>query len=163
MRNTAGPIGTVIPPASVTTGVTYVKAALDPQEFGSWGVTGPSAATNVSTNEGPAAAVNPLSVSLQADAFGRTATFAQPFTRVDFYALSGGNLVQIGTGALQPIFDDGTAFGRRFRWTLTWTPGTAFGPVGPGAQGQSVFAIGVNANGDGLVTLVNTNITTTNP
>ena len=96
--------------------------------------------------------------TLVADAFGPTATFAAPFTRVDFYALFGGFLVQIGTGTADITFDDGSAFGRRQRWIFSWTPGTS---VGLGAI--SLFAIGVNASGDALVSPVNTNITVTNP
>lgn len=126
-NNSSGLIATNIPGASVTTGVSYVKAPANAQEMGSFGISAPSAATNVSDNAGPAAPVNPLSVVLQADAFGRTATLQQPFTRLTFYALFGGELIRVGDGVLQAIFDDGTPFGRRYRWTYTWTPGTSVG------------------------------------
>jgi Big-like domain-containing protein len=148
-------VNTGILAGQVTTGTSYLAAAA-PQLIRSWAIT--NAATNVSDNAGPAAAVNPLSVTLVADAFGPTATFNAPFTRVDFYALFGGFLVQIGTGTPDITFDDGSAFGRRQRWTFSWTPGTS---VGLGAI--SLFAIGVNASGDALVSPVNANITVTNP
>ena len=148
-------VNTGILAGQVTTGVSYLTAAPD-QLIDSWAVT--NAPTLVSDNAGPGAAVNPLSVTLVADAFGPTATFNAPFTRVDFYALFGGFLVQIGTGTPDITFDDGSAFGRRHRWTLSWTPGTS---VGLGAI--PIYAIGVNAAGDGLVTPANGNITVTNP
>lgn len=148
-------VNTGILAGQVTTGVSYLLAAA-PQLIRSWAIT--NAATLVSDNAGPGAAVNPLSVTLVADAFGPTATFNAPFTRVDFYASFGGFLVQIGTGTPDITFDDGAAFGRRQRWTFSWTPGTS---VGLGAI--SLFAIGVNGVGDALVSPVNTNITVTNP
>lgn len=152
---TSAAVNTGILAGQVTTGTSYLTAAAT-QLIRSWAIT--NAATNVSDNAGPGAAVNPLSVTLVADAFGPTATFNAPFTRVDFYALFGGFLVQIGTGTADITNDDGSPFGRRQRWTFTWTPGTS---VGLGAI--SLFAIGVNANGDALVSPVNTNITVTNP
>jgi hypothetical protein len=135
--------------------VSYLTAAA-PLLIRSWAIT--NAATSVSDNAGPGAAVNPLSVTLVADAFGPTATFNAPFTRVAFYALFGGFLVQIGTGTPDITFDDGSPFGRRQRWTFSWTPGTS---VGLGAI--SLFAIGVNASGDALVSPVNANITVHQP
>ena len=151
----SAPVATAIAAGQVTTGTSYLLAAA-PLLIRSWAIT--NAATLVSDNAGPGAAVNPLSVTLVADAFGPTATFNAPFTRVDFYALFGGFLVQIGTGTPDITFDDGSPFGRRQRWTFSWTPGTS---VGLGAI--SLFAIGVNASGDALVTPANANITVTNP
>ena len=69
--------------------------------------------------------------------------------------LFGGALVQIGTGSQQAISDDGSAFGRRHRWTFTWTPGATYGCP---AAGLTIYAVGVNAAGDGLVTLLNNQI-----
>ncbi|MGQ0540056.1 MAG: beta strand repeat-containing protein [Gemmatimonadaceae bacterium] len=155
-NNQSATANTPIPAASVTTGVSYLAAAA-PQLIRSWAITAPSVATNVSTGATTPAA-NPLSVTLTIDAFGPTATFTNPFTRVDMYAVLAGDLVQIGTASFVGTTDDGSAFGRRHRYTFTWTPGTAFG-VGV----QTLFAIGVNANGDALVTLGNALITTTNP
>jgi hypothetical protein len=155
------PIVTPIPGASVTTGVSYLTlpAPLLPR---SWAIT--NAATNVSTGATSPAA-NPLSVTLNADLFGPTATFNSPFARVDFYALIGGNLEQIGTTTAYTTVDDGSAFGRRHRYSLTWTPGTTSPVTGTAwvLGAQAIYAIGVNSAGDALVTLVNNNITLTNP
>ena len=150
----SAPVVTGIAAGQVTTGVSYLAAAAA-QLIHSWAVT--NAATNVSDG----AAANPAnaeSVTLNADAFGPTNTFAAPFTRVDFYVDFGGNLVQVGTGTLAPTQDDGSQFGRRQRWTFSFTPGEAFG-VGA----LNIYAIGVNAAGDALVSPTNANITVTNP
>ena len=56
------------------------------------------------------------------------------------------------------LLDDGSAFGRRHRYSFTWTPGTSV-PTGA----QTIYAVGVSATGAGLVTAANVNITTTNP
>jgi hypothetical protein len=152
--NLSGPVATGIPGAAVTNGVSYLTAAA-PLLINSWAVT--NAATNVSTGATSPAA-NPLTVTLNADAFGPTATFNPPFTRVDFYVLSAGNLVQVGSSTSVSTVDDGSPQGRRHRYSFTWTPGTAFG-----LGAQQVFAIGVNGVGDGLVSPANANVTTTNP
>jgi hypothetical protein len=161
---------TPIPGASVTNGVSYVSAAAaqcpgaPPASVGcltrSWAVTTPAAAVNVSANNTtvcgaptPATATNVL---LTADAFGPTATYNSPFTRVDFYVLFGGNLVRVGAGSPQAIFDDGSAFGRRHRWTFDFTPGATYGCA---PTVLTIYAVGVNGVGDGLVTLANANIT----
>jgi len=160
-NNPSAVASTAIPGASVTNGNSFVLApANPPQQTRSWAVAAPSVATNVSANNttacGPVTASTPTSVTLQADAFGPTATYNAPFTRVDFYIFFGGALQQIGTGAQQAIFDDGSAFGRRHRWEFAWTPSDKFGC---NLAGVNIYAVGVNSVGDGIVTLVNTNIT----
>jgi hypothetical protein len=153
----SAPAVTPIPLAAVPTGPGFT-AAPAAQLINSWAITAPAAAAPVSDNAGPAAPVNPLSVVINVDAFGPTATFSAPFTRVDFYALVGGNLQQIGTTTAFVTVDDGSAFGRRHRYSFTWTPGTSV-PTGA----QTIYAVGVSATGAGLVTAANVNITTTNP
>lgn len=154
---TSAVVNTGIAAGQVTTGVSYLTAVAA-QLIRSWSIT--NAATNVSDGAATTPA-NPTSVTLRADAFGPTATFNAPFTRVDFYVDFGGFLQQVGTGtpdATNFPLDDGSAFGRRFRWNFSFTPGTAF------ALGAlNIYAIGVNANGDALVSPVNMNITVTNP
>jgi hypothetical protein len=82
---------------------------------------------------------------------GPTATFLRAVhNRVDFYALVGGNLQQIGTTTAFVTVDDGSAFGRRHRYSFTWTPGTSV-PTGA----QTIYAVGVSATGAGLVTAAN--------
>lgn len=156
-NNTFGPATTVIPPGSVTAGASFLTATA-PQLINSWSVT--NAATNVSNGAGPGAAVNPLSVTLNADVFGPTATFNPPFARVDFYTVVAGPLlVQIGSAsAVSSTVDDGSANGRRHRYSFVWTPGAAQAVgVAP------IIAIGVNAAGDAISTIANNNITVTNP
>ncbi len=156
-NNTFGPVTTAIPGGSVTPGASYTTAAAA-QLINTWNVT--NAATNVSNGAGPGAAVNPLSVTLNADVFGPTATFNPPFARVDFYTVVAGPLlVQIGSAtAVSSTVDDGSANGRRHRYSFTWTPGAAQ-PVGV----APIIAIGVNAAGDAIATAANNNITVTNP
>jgi Bacterial Ig-like domain (group 2) len=156
-NNPSAAANTGINAAAVTAGVSYLTAAAA-QLIDSWSITAPSAATNISDNAGPAAPVNPLSVTLTASVAGPTATFNPPFSRVDFYALVGGNLVQIGSATTVSTVDDGSANGRVHSYSISWTPGTS---AGLGAV--SLFAVGVSAAGDGLVTLVNGNVTITNP
>jgi hypothetical protein len=154
----------------VTNGVSYTSAAAAQCpgaaaatvgcRTNSWAITAPAAAVNISANNttvcGTPTAATPTNILLTADALGPTATFNAPFNRVDFYVLFGGALVQIGTGSQQAIFDDGSAMGRRHRWTFDWTPGATYGCA---PTVVTIYAVGVNAAGDGLVTLANANIT----
>lgn len=156
VNNPSGAVNTPIGGAQVTTGVSYTAAAAA-QLIDSWTISN-AAGTLVSNNAGPAAAVNPLSVTLNADVFGPTATFNAPFARVDFYALIGGQLVQIGTTTTYVTQDNGAANGRRHRYSISWTPGASWA-----AAAQALYAIGVNSAGDGLVSPVNGNVTVTNP
>ncbi len=156
-NNPSATATTPIPGASVTTGVSYTAAAA-PQLVDSWAITAPSAATSISNGAGPAAAVNPLSVTITADVFGPTLTFNPPFARVDFYRVVGGQLVLIGTATTPTTTDNGAANGRRHRYSISWTPGAT---VATGVQ--TIHAIGVNSVGDALVSAANGNITITNP
>jgi len=156
---------TPIPGASVTTGVSYVAIADPTQQVRSWAVT--NAAANISGGFPLTTPPNPLSVTINADVFGPTANFNPPFARVDFYVacqvLPGatctvGQLYQVGTTTSLTTVDDGATYGRRHRYAFSWTPGTSFG-----AGAQALYAVGVNAAGDGLVTIVSNVITVTNP
>jgi predicted small lipoprotein YifL len=160
-NNASVTANTAIPGASVTNGNSYILApANPPQQTRSWAISTPSAAVNISANNVPVCGAvtpaTPTNVLLTTDALGPTATYNAPFSRVDFYVLFGGNLVHVGTGSQQAIFDDGSAFGRRHRWTFDWTPGATYGCA---PTNLTIYAVGVNAAGDGLVTLSNTNIT----
>jgi hypothetical protein len=146
---------TVIPGASVTTGTSYLAFVPATQQVFSFDIT--NAATNIS-NGATSPATNPTSVTLIIDAFGPTATFNSPFVRVDLYAFDGVNLVQIGTTTSYSTVDDGSAQGRRHRYSIAWTPGSSW-PVGA----AQLYAVGVNSVGDALVTILNANINITNP
>jgi hypothetical protein len=161
------PTITAIPGAAVTTGVSYTAAAAS-QLTRDWRITlinGVAAAATSVSNGNPAACVNanpvnPLSVSFTAQASGPTASYNQPFTRVDWYINFGGFLNLIGTSSSASLNDDGSAFGRVFSYSLTWTPGNTFGCA---LAGANIYAVGINAAGDALVTPVNTNVSITNP
>ena len=155
---------TAIPGASVTTGTSYLNAVTYPAPLliNSWSIT--PAATSVSTGA-TAAAVNPLSVTLKLVANGPTATFQPPFTSVQVYAVIGGFLEQVGSVSAFTTVDNGAAMGRTHTFSFVWTPGVN-SPVSntPWVLGvQNLYAIGVNANGDALVTPLNNLITLTNP
>jgi len=145
-------LATVIPGGTftITTPTNYATVV-----FGSnWVIS--NAAVNISTGATSPAA-NALSVTLNADLEGATATFNSPFARVDFYVLSAANIwVKIGTATAPVTTDNGVL--RRHRYSLAWTPGTTF-PVGA----KSIRAVGVNAANDALSTTTNTNVTLTNP
>jgi hypothetical protein len=173
---TSGPINTVIPGTSVTTGLSYILAPANPpqQTFSFYTSNGVNATTcaNTAIATGISAGgvtvttpATPTTVTLTADFFGPTATFNPPANRVDFYALVGGNLEQIGSTTSFSTVDDGSAQGRRHRFSFTWTP-TTKSPISAttwptaAAPGTAValYAIAVNANGDALVAAVNNNV-----
>ena len=157
------PITTAIPAASVTTGVSYL-AAVATQLADSWAITNAAVTLDISDGD---------TEDLEADLFGPTATFNSPFARVDFYvyvdltadgASADDVLEQIGTTTTFTTVDDGSAQGRRHRYTLTWAPGTTSPVTGTGGATwdtgvKRIFAVGVNAAGDALVTPVNVAVT----
>lgn len=88
------------------------------------------------------------STVLSARASGASATFQNsPFVRVNFYyfnaALTGGRSILIGSGTQTATTDDGVT--RSFNWQITWTP------AGLAAGTYTVFALGVDSKGQGLV------------
>jgi hypothetical protein len=155
-NNSSAPANTNL--VGVTAGTSYLTLIGGSQEVRSWAVTTPSVATNISNGAGPGTPVDPLSVTMTADAYGPTAVFNPPFSRVDWYALSGANLVKIGSSTGVTTVDDGSPFGRRHRYTVSWTPGANW-PVGP----VTIFAVGVSSAGDGLMTPDFLNLTVVNP
>ncbi len=171
------PVITAIAAASVEDGVSYTALAAE-QLPDSWDITEPGAANEEVSIEDDD---DILSVDIEVELAGPTATFNSPFVRVDFYACvdlgdtTGDNCVtddgglvleQIGSVTTHDTVDDGSAFGRVHTYEFEWTPGEE-SPVTEtgwtsGAAGAGVaidiYAIGVNADGDALVTLVNSNI-----
>ena len=156
---------TNLPAASVTTGVSYLDPVAYPAPvlINSWSITNP--VTNVSTGGGPAAPANPTSVALTAVASGPTGTFQSPFTQVTFYAVSAAGYEPIGTATTPIVSDAGVGMGRSYSYTIIWTPGVAFPVTGINYpfSPQTIFAIGLNTNGDALRTQASFNITLTNP
>jgi hypothetical protein len=161
---------TVIPAGAVTTGTSYTAVA-SADLMNSWSVT--NAATNVSNGNFTACAAGPAStatsVALTAVAAGKTGTFSQPFTRVDFYvdnsaatapATASNFLVLIGSSSSPSLNDNGTTFGRAFTYTANWAPGANFGCA---VAGLPIYAVGINAAGDAIVTQVSAAISIVNP
>jgi len=140
VANSSGNVNTVIPPASVTTGVSYVGVAA-PQQIATFllsngvaenpTVPGCPAAVGANTvvkvsGGGTSPAAVATSVTLTADAFGPTATFNAPFAQVNFYVYNANTtfLELIGSTTTFSTTDDGSAQGRKQSYTFTWTPGT---------------------------------------
>lgn len=89
--------------------------------------------------------------SVTAVATGVTATFNNPFSRVDFYASNGTDLVLIGSvpAASATLVDNGAE--RVWTWTLSLTGAslyTQLGGVSPAVVGTNVFAFGVSPGGN---------------
>lgn len=108
-------------------------------------LTGPPPGTQVCNGlPGSGTCTTSRTVTLQAEATGPSG-FANPFARVHFYRMDANGAVHlIGTAtSATPINSGGI---RTWRWTFT------FAPVGLPAQNPApVFAVGVDAQGDGLV------------
>lgn len=133
------------PSKSVTIPVTVTDLAF----------TSPATSVNVSTGAvNPPA--NPTSIALDVTAKGPSSIFVPPWSKVEFFVSSGGTLVSIGTGSLTAVLDNGVV--RLFRYSLHWTPGTAFG-TGP----QSVVARAYSASGSSVTLPPNNFITLTDP
>jgi hypothetical protein len=165
--NLSAVASTPIAGAQVTTGVSKVGIADPAQQIRDFRIT--NAAASISTaglNGCPAGtASTATSRTINADVSGPTATFAPPFVRVDFYVVANGYIRLIGSATTPTTTDNGAAFGRVHRYAFTWTPGGNLGGVlgkiltPPGADpatvcagAQTVYAVGVDASGDALVT-----------
>ena len=166
--NQSGNVATNIPAGAVTTGTSY-GAAPAADLISTWLIT--NAATNVSNGNLTACAAGPssttLSTVLTAVASGPPNTFSQPFTRVDFYvdnsaatapATASNFLVLIGSAQAPALNDNGVT--RTYTYSFSFAPGSTFGCA---VAGLPIYAVGVNANGDALVTPVSTAITVVNP
>ncbi|MGH7555266.1 MAG: hypothetical protein ACREMQ_19865, partial [Longimicrobiales bacterium] len=95
-------------------------------------------------------AATPKSVTLTATVTGPAATFANPFTRVNFYWLdASGRYINAGLASVT-ITDNTVLNTRTITFTLIWTPA---GILPPGAAdfATTVIAVGVNAAGSALV------------
>lgn len=176
--NLNGPaVNTPIAPAQVTTGTSYLTATA-PLLVNDWRIVNTAASISNGTSAGgcsAAAAPNPTSRTINADVSGPTATFAPPFTRVDFYVNFNGFLRLLGSATTPTTTDNGAPFGRVHRYSFTFTPSNTLGGtlgqiVGPAdaaavcaLAGVNLYAVGVNAAGDALITPLNATQTITNP
>jgi len=115
-------------------------------------ITNSIASNNISSGVTTAAtAGNPATGTLTVTATGPTATFNNPFSRVDFYAANlGGALgtqqILIGSTNVSALVDVGAV--RTFSWTLPISGATLYTQLGFVATATTqVIAIGYNANG----------------
>jgi hypothetical protein len=125
-----------------------------------WRLSTPSVPVEIATG---APSSHPTSIDLQASVCGDFGMLAlNPFTRVDFSALSNGAPVFIGTGTVSSseTFGPGGFHGICWNWRLTWTPGAGFGL---GQQTVYATAFGSPTGTPPLATLPNTSITTVVP
>jgi uncharacterized protein YjdB len=113
--------------------------------------TEPVAATLVSTGATLPAA-NPLSATVAAQSCGPSGTYMPGLTRVDF--ASGGR--PVGSVVYPIVVDNGTT--RCWTWSMTWTPGSAFG-----TGVQYLVARGYDALNRPILLGPNTLITITQP
>jgi Big-like domain-containing protein len=121
-----------------------------------WAVTSSAGNTLSDGNvTAPTTPANPLSTTLRADATGASGTFSPNLSRVDFYALNaaGTRWVLIGSDNTADVTDNGSV--RQLRYTLSFTPGTAF------AAGTQIRAVGVS--GTAGYSTASLAITITNP
>jgi hypothetical protein len=189
VNNASGVITTPIAGGSVAAGVSYLAVAPATQQPFSFILSNglkeqPTAGGCPQGNPAPTAvavgnggtSVDPTSVTLTADVFGPTATFNPPFAQVNFYVFVGGNMELIGSSTTFATTDDGSAQGRKHRYSLVWTPGTT-SPIlaaalpagissaacaGGGATNLQLYAVGVSSAGDALVSPLNSNVCLTN-
>jgi len=145
-------------PVSFTTSNPTVFASANPAH-GNFLLAAPSNLTvcNGTTQAAPAPTpqpcpTNPTTTTLTATVTGQSGTTANPFSRVVFYYVdANGRAQEIGTGAVS-VTDNTVTSTRTFTYTLVWTPTNV--PAGA----TNVFALGVNANGDALMS--NTQVVT---
>ena len=97
--------------------------------------------------------LRPFAVTLTAVADVDLNSSANPFTRVDFYYVSGGVHIKIGTAT---VVLAQTLTNRTYTYTFVWDPDAAV-PV----RAVKVVALGVDAQGDAVLT--NTQVVTTVP
>jgi hypothetical protein len=98
------------------------------------------------TGSGQPCPAEPITTTLTASAAGPSPAFSNPFARVNIYYSgpgTNGRTVLIGTAASTATQDNGTT--RTFNWSINWTPAG----LAPGAY--TVFAIGVDSKGQGLL------------
>ena len=115
-------------------------------------ITSSIASNNISSGVTTAAtAGNPASGTLTAIATGPTATFNNPFSRVDFYAVNNGGAAGtewrlIGSSAVSTLVDVGAV--RTFSWNLSISGATLYTTLGYTATAiTNVIAVGYNASG----------------
>jgi hypothetical protein len=116
--------------------------------------TAPATIVGVTSGAGPlvANATNPASTTITATAVGATATFTNPFARVDFYMLNaaGTQWFLVGSTTAATLNDNGVT--RTYSYPFTLTGAAAYaainGSVAALPIASSILVIGMNANGN---------------
>ncbi len=104
--------------------------------------------TQVDIDGAGVVAPSSTTVTLTAVADVALSSSADPFTRVDFFYLSGGVQIKIGTAT---VVLAQTSTNRTYTYTVVWDPDAAV-PVGA----VTVVALGVDALGDAVLTVTQT-------
>jgi hypothetical protein len=143
---------------TVTPVPTAMSIPVFPTTGGTWATFGtpavPAGVTGITAGVSAGNAANPTSTTVSITTTGSTATFNNPFTRVDFYAIdqSGTEFRFIGSAAPATLNDDGLT--RTFTYSATVTGATIgpvlFGPTPPAAganYASTVVALGFGASG----------------
>lgn len=99
--------------------------------------------TQVDIDGAGLAAVSSATVTLTAVADVALSSSADPFTRVDFYYVSGGVHIKVGTAT---VVLAQTITNRTYTYTFVWNPDATIVP------GGTVVALGVDAQGDAVLT-----------
>jgi hypothetical protein len=115
-----------------------------------WADSLPAAAVNIS--KAGTTASTPTTVNLMARANVPLNVTANPFQRVEFYRVSGAELIKIGNATMNPAVQTPTE--RFYTYTMTWDP-----PATLADGAVTIVAIGVTSSGDGAQTAGNANIT----
>ena len=146
----SGPFSTVVAPTAPAAGVAITNAA--PAWTFNTFVPATSNATICANTLVGGCGATPTSTVVTAVASGTTATFPNPFGRVDFFAPLGTDLILIGSvpAASATLVDNGAT--RVWTYSLTLQAATLYpqlGGVSPAVIGPiPIFAFGVNAAGN---------------
>jgi hypothetical protein len=159
-----GPASSPVAPTAPTTGIA-ISSVTPAWTFNTYTPATSNATICAGQAGAPACGATPTSTTLSVAASGTTATFPNPFSRVDFYAVNaaGTDLVLVGSvpAGSATLVDNGAT--RVFTYSLPVTALTFYttlGGVVPAVIGPvNVYAFGVNAAGN--VALVSTPVAQT--
>jgi len=159
-----GPATSPVAPTAPTTGIAITNVT-PAWTFNTYTPATSNATICAGQSGAPACGVTPASTTLSVAASGTTATFPNPFTRVDFYAVNaaGTDLVLVGSvpAASATLGDNGAT--RVWTYSLSVTALSLYTTLGgtvPAVIGPvNVYGFGVNAAGN--VALVSTAVAQT--
>jgi hypothetical protein len=148
-----GPATAPVAPTAPATGIVIAVGGAAAWNFNLYTPATSNAVVCAGQAGAPACGATPTSTTLSVAASGTTATFPNPFSRVDFYAVNaaGTDLVLIGSvpAASATLVDNGAT--RVFTYSLPATAlslYTTLSGVVPGVINTTVYAFGANAAGN---------------